>query len=116
MRGVKPAEYAKYLGKYGGRTEFLLNETTVLKTLSRLGGLFLVVATLFIFPGMFYWSDLFCDTSSWDSCRAGTMSILEGGFLTVTYFFLSGIGLYYSAMLLENVIAIRNNTEKKETE
>jgi hypothetical protein len=44
------------------------------------------------------------------------MSILEGGFLTVTYFFLSGIGLYYSAMLLENVIAIRNNTEKKETE
>lgn len=32
MRGVKPAEYAKYLGKYGGRTEFLLNETTVLKT------------------------------------------------------------------------------------
>ena len=116
MRGVKPAEYAKYLGQYGGRTEFSLNETTVLKTLSRLGGLFLVVATLFIFPGMFYWSDLFCDTSSWDYCRAGTMSILEGGFLTVTYFFLSDIGLYYSAMLLENVIAIRNNTEKKETE
>jgi|TARA_B110000114_G_scaffold152051_1_gene163570 hypothetical protein len=116
MRGVKPAEYAKHLLSEGGRTEFLLNETTVLKTLSRLGGLFLVVATLLIFPGMFYWSDLFCDTSSWDYCRAGTMSILEGGFLTVTYFFLSGIGLYYSAMLLENVIAIRNNTEKKETE
>ena len=64
MRGAKPAEYAKHLSSERGRTEFYLNETTVLKTLSRLGGLFLVVATLLIFPGMFYWSDLFCDTSS----------------------------------------------------
>jgi hypothetical protein len=119
MRGVKPAEYAKHLSSERGRTEFYLNETTVLKTLSGIGAFSLLLSVLWIFPGAFFWGDLYCAGGSgnyWDMCDGGTVGIWVDGIFTALIIFIGGVSVYYSAMLLENLIGIRRNTEKKETE
>lgn len=115
MSGVKPAEYLSE----NDRTEFYLSETKVLKILSGTGLLNLAASVLWIFPGAFRWGDLYCVGASgnnWQYCDGGTVGIWLDGISTSLIFFLAGVGFYYSAMLLENVMAIRNNAEKKETE
>ena len=130
MSGVTPKEYAKHLAderkRTGqllsseiGRTQFFLNETTVLKILSIIGLLNLAGSVVWIFPGAFFWGDFYClgaSGNNWDHCDGGTVGVWAKGIFTSLILFIGSVSVYYSAMLLENLIGIRKNTEKKETE
>ncbi|MBT7625376.1 MAG: hypothetical protein HN589_03760 [Proteobacteria bacterium] len=114
MSKVKSADYLSQ----GGRIEFYLDERTVLKILSRLGFSSLVIGVLNFFPGIYFWGDWYCTGATgkyWDMCSGGTVGMWGSGLLSTFYFFGTSIGLYYSAMLLENLIGIRDNTEKENT-
>ena len=116
MSGVKPAEYLRE----NNPTEFYLSETKVLKILSGIGAFSLLLSVLWIFPGaFFFWGDLYCTGASgtyWSMCDGGTFGIWVDGIFTSLIIFIGGVSVYYLAMLLDNLIVIRKNTEKKKTE